>query len=335
MKIALVIDCWAPQVNGVVRTYASTVAELRRMGHAVRVIAPDQFRTMRCPTDSEYRLALGARAGVARALDAFQPDAIHVATEATLGLAARNLCVRRRWPFTTSYTTKLPEYAYARLRIPLRWSYAVMRWFHRPAHAVMVATASLQRELEARRFGNLKRWTRGVDTGLFRLYPKDFLDAPRPILLYAGRVAIEKNIRAFLDLKAPGTKYVVGSGPQAAQLQQAYPQVRFVGRQHGEQLARYYAAADVFVFPSRTDTFGLVMLEALACGVPVAALPVPGPLDVIGASGAGALDEDLATAVERALHLDAAVCRAHAQTFSWEAVAHLFVQNLAPISAQS
>ncbi len=330
MKIALVIDCWAPQVNGVVRTYTTTVAELGRMGHVVRVIAPPAFRTIRCPTDREYRLAVGASAGVARMLDEFQPDAIHVATEASLGLAARNLCVRRHWPFTTSYTTKLPEYAWARLRIPTRWSYAVMRWFHRPAHAVMVATASLQRELEAQRFTRLVRWTRGVDTTLFRPRAKEFLDAPRPILLYAGRVALEKNIRAFLDLQVPGTKYVVGIGPQYEHLRRAYPAVRFAGLQQGEQLARYYAAADVFVFPSHTDTFGLVMLEALACGVPVAAYPVPGPLDVIGTSIAGALDENLAAAVQRALHIDPAVCRAYAQTFSWAAVARLFVQNLVP-----
>jgi glycosyltransferase involved in cell wall biosynthesis len=332
MNIALVIDCWTPQVNGVVRTYTTTVAELRRLQHDVLVIGPDRFRTVRCPTDGEYRLALGAGRAVARLLEAFQPNAVHIATEGPLGLAARNYCLRRGWPFTTSYTTKLPEYAHARLRLPLCWSYAVMRWFHRPARAVMVATATLERELAAQRFTNLTRWTRGVDTTVFRPAAKDFLDAPRPILLYVGRVAVEKNIRAFLDLPVPGTKYVVGSGPQYEQLRRMYPAVRFAGMQHGEQLARHYAAADVFVFPSKTDTFGLVMLEALACGVPVAAYPVPGPLDDIGDAVAGALDEDLTAAVQRALHIPPALCRAHAARFSWTAVATCFVQNLALIS---
>ncbi len=335
MRILIVTDAWLPQVNGVVRTLRATIDELTRMGHCVEVVSPDQFRTLPCPSYPEIRLALVPGRRLARRIAAFAPDAIHLATEGPLGLAARNLCVRRGIPFTSAYATKFPEYIHARVRLPLAWGYGAMRWFHKPSRAVMVATASLQRELEGHGFTHLVRWTRGVDTELFCPRDKAFLNDPRPILLYAGRVAVEKNIEAFLSLDVPGTKYVVGDGPQRAALQRAYPAVRFAGMKHGGELAAYYAAADVFVFPSRTDTFGLVMLEALACGVPVAAYPVTGPLDVINGSGAGVLDNDLSAAVRAALAIPAARCRAFALDYSWRRVAELFLHHLAPISPRS
>lgn len=335
LRILIVTDAWLPQINGVVRTFSATVKHLEQMGHSVRLITPDQFRTVPCPTYPSIRLAVLPGRRVARIISEFNPHAIHIATEGPLGLAARNVCVRRQLPFTTSYATKFPEYIHARVRLPLAAGYAAMRWFHKPSRAVMVATASLQRELEQHGFKNLVRWTRGVDTDLFRPRDKSFLNDLRPILLYAGRVAVEKNIEAFLTLPNSGTKYVVGDGPQCAALQQKFPHVRFVGMKHGEELARYYAAADVFVFPSRTDTFGLVMLEALACGVPVAAYPVTGPLDVINGSGAGVLNEDLALAVQQALTISPDRCREFALQFSWRHVAELFLQNLAIFSPPS
>jgi 1,2-diacylglycerol 3-alpha-glucosyltransferase/glucuronosyltransferase len=331
MKILIVTDAWPPVTSGVVRTYQTTIRHLEMMGHRVDVIAPHQFFTVKCPTDNQQRLALYAGRKTGRLIEASQPDAIHVATEGPLGVAGRNWCVKHSFPFTTSYTTKLPEYFRARGMVPTAWTYAVMRWFHRPASRVMVSTATLQGELEQRGFRNLVRWGRGVDLQLFRPQTKDFLSAPRPILMYVGRVAVEKNIEKFLRLETPGTKYVVGDGPQRKQLMRKYPQVRFVGDQQGEDLARHYAAADVFVFPSRTDTFGLVLLEALASGVPVAAYPVPGPLDVVGNSGVGVLDEDLAMAVRKALQISPDQCRRFAQRFGWHAVTQQFLGNLHPI----
>lgn len=330
MRILLATDAWAPQVNGVVRTLQTTVSHLDRHGHEVRVIEPGMFRTVPCPSYPEIRLAWVPRRAVARWLDEEAPDAIHVATEGPVGMAVRNECVRRRWPFTTSFATKFPEYIQARARVPVGWTYAALRWFHHPSCAVMVATDSVKRELEARGFRNVVRWTRGVDVELFRPGRKDFLQGPRPILLYVGRVAVEKNIEAFLALDIPGTKYVVGDGPQRALLQRRYPSVRFVGMKYDSELAAHYAAADVLVMPSRTETFGLVMLEALACGVPVAAYPVTGPRDVLGDSGAGVMDEDLATAVRQALQISPEVCRQHAMRFSWEQTARMFVTNLHP-----
>ena len=332
LRILIATDAWLPQINGVVRTFTATIKHLEDMGHTVRVISPDQFRTVPCPTYPSIRLALLPGRRIARIFSAFAPHAIHIATEGPIGLAARNICCRRRLPFTTSYATKFPEYIHARIRLPLSSGYAAMRWFHKPSRAVMVATPSLQRDLDARGFRNLVRWTRGVDTELFRPRDKSFLTDPRPILLYAGRVAVEKNIEAFLSLPNPGTKYVVGDGPQLPPLQKKYPSVRFVGMKHGEELARFYAAADVFVFPSRTDTFGLVILEALASGVPVAAYPVTGPLDVINSSGVGVLNENLSLAVQQALTISPTQCRAFALQFSWQRVAELFLNHLALVS---
>jgi glycosyltransferase involved in cell wall biosynthesis len=331
VRIALVSDAWRPQVNGVVRTLTAVTRELVRAGHVVKAITPDLFPTVPCPFYSEIRLAIGARRRMARQLDDFAPDAIHVITEGPLGLAARHYCVRRAIPFTTAYCTRFPEYIAARFGFPAQWSYWLLRRFHSAAAGVMVATDSIRSELAARGFTKLRRWTRGVDTDHFHPAEKSYFQMARPVFLTVGRVALEKNLLAFLDLDLPGSKIVVGDGPQLATLRQRYPLVHFAGFQDEADLVRYYAAADVFVFPSRTDTFGLVMLEALASGVPVAAFPVPGPLDVIGDSGAGCLDDDLKRAALRALEISPTACRDYALTFTWSRCAELFVQNLCPI----
>src|SRR5512138_57339 len=334
MRILLASDAWAPQINGVVRTLSRVRAELEGQGHVFEVICPAQFRTIPCPSYPEIPLALRPGAGLGRRVEAFAPDAIHIATEGPIGLAVRNWCVKRGLPFTTSYHTRFPEYLSARVPVPVGWGYAFMRWFHRPSSGIMVATQSMKRELTAWGFGNLVDWTRGVDTALFRpdLPKVPALEGlPRPIHLYVGRVAVEKNIRAFLELKLPGSKVVVGDGPQRAELQAQFPEVTFAGAHHGEALAAHYASADVFVFPSRTDTFGLVMLEALASGLPVAAYPVPGPLDIVDGVGVGALSEDLGAAVASAIALPREACRAHALNYSWTACAEMFLANLRPL----
>ena len=326
-KFLVVTDAWYPQVNGVVRTLATTGSELEKLGHTVKFIGPNQFRTAPMPGYREIRLALMPRRKLEKLITEYAPDVIHIATEGPLGWAARGICRDRRLVFTTSYHTRFPEYVAKRLPVPCSVSYALLRRFHRWSAAVMVSTPTLSNALASRGFDNLKRWTRGVDTDLFRPRQKDFIADPRPISLYVGRVAVEKDIEAFLDLDVPGTKYVVGTGPLLDTFKRRYPDVRFVGARHGEELARYYAAADVFVFPSRTDTFGLVMLEALASGVPVAAYPVPGPLDVIGDETVGVMDDDLGTAVRKALELDAERCREYALGYSWQAATHQFLSN--------
>jgi glycosyltransferase involved in cell wall biosynthesis len=330
MRILISTDAWAPQVNGVVRTLETLGGELERLGHQVRFVTPQGFRTVPMPTYPEIRLALFARRAVGRVIDAFKPDAIHIATEGPLGLATRRNCMRRGLSFTTSFHTRFPEYIYARFGIPPALPYAGLRWFHGPATAVMVATRTLERDLDARGFKNLRLWSRGVDVELFKPGAKDWLDLPRPVFLYVGRVAIEKSVEDFLKLDLPGSKMVVGDGPQLAELRVKYPQVRFTGPKFGPELARYYAASDVFVFPSRTDTFGLVVLEALASGLPVAAYPVQGPNDIIGANTVvGALSEDLGAAARQALTLDGGACRRFALDFSWDACARQFLTNLA------
>jgi glycosyltransferase involved in cell wall biosynthesis len=329
MQLALVTDAWLPQTNGVVRTLFTTVNHLRSDGVQVQVIHPGDFRTVPCPTYPEIRLALFAGRAVARRLDALDPDAIHVATEGPLGLAARNWCIRRGRAFTTAYHTQFPEYVRARAPVPLACGYAAMRWFHRAACRTLVATPSMQAQLERRGFTNIARWSRGVDSDLFRPRDKRTLDLPRPVWLYLGRVAVEKGIDEFLRLDLPGSKLVIGDGPARAQLERAHPDAHFAGFQHGEELARHVAACDVFVFPSRTDTFGLVLLEAMACGLPVAAYPVTGPLDVVVNGVTGVLDEDLRAAALRCLDLDPAHCRAHALRYSWEACTRQFRSALA------
>lgn len=329
MRLALVTDAWLPQVNGVVRTLGHTVREIERAGHEVVVISPADFRTVPCPTYPEIRLSVFAGRAVRRRLDALVPDAVHIATEGPLGLAARNWCVRRGWPFTTAYHTQFPEYVRARFPIPLAWSYAAVRWFHGRASRTLVTTPSMQRLLESHGLRHLALWGRGVDTNLFRPRDRQFLDLPRPIWLYFGRVSVEKGIEDFLRLDLPGTKLVVGDGPACESLRRRYPAAVFAGYRHGEDLAAHIAACDVFVFPSRTDTFGLVLLEAMACGVPVAAYPVTGPVDVVVDGVTGILDEDLQRAALAALRLDPAACRAHAVAHSWEASTRQFLTALA------
>jgi glycosyltransferase involved in cell wall biosynthesis len=329
LRILIVTDAWSPQVNGVVRTLETLGEELRKLGHAVQFVTPKDFTTFPMPTYPEIRLSLYPGPRIRKLIEEFQPDAVHIATEGTLGLAARNFCVRTKRPFTTSLHTKFPEYVHARFRVPVRWTYALMRWFHARALAVMVATPTLREELTERGFKNLRMWSRGVDTARFRPGPKAWLDLPRPVFLYVGRVAVEKNIEAFLNLDLAGSKLVIGDGPQMAELQQRFPRVTFAGPKFGADLARYYAASDVFVFPSRTDTFGLVVLEALASGVPVAAFPVLGPKDIIAEAPVGALSEDLREAALRALTMRPEDCRAFAEGFSWRACTEQFLGNLA------
>ncbi len=334
MRIAMVTDAWYPQINGVVRTLNRVREELAAGGHDFTVISPSDFKTFPCPTYPEIRLAVTPGREVSRLLEAAEPQAIHLPTEGPLGMAARRYCLNRRLPFTTSYHTRFPEYLSARVPVPLSWGYSFMRWFHRPSAGVMVATPSLKRELGERGFDSLRQWSRGVDLSLFHPRPDEppILELAKPVFLYVGRVAVEKNIEAFLKLDLPGSKLVVGGGPQLESLQRNYPEAHFVGPKEGETLARHYVLGDVFVFPSRTDTFGLVMLEAMASGLPVAAYPVTGPLDVIGKGGAGVLDEDLGKAALAALEIDPAVPRAYAEGFSWRSCAEQFMGHLAPFA---
>jgi glycosyltransferase involved in cell wall biosynthesis len=313
------------------------------LGHEPVFITPDQYRSIPCPTYPEIRLALRPGPLLARTIEANQPCAIHIATEGPLGWAARRYCLKRRLPFTTAYHTKFPEYIRARFRVPLKLSYRLIRRFHAPASTIMVATQTIQSELENRGFLRIRRWSRGVDTTIFRPRPWDEIlaiaphlkDLPKPIHLYVGRVAVEKNIQAFLSANLTGSKLVVGDGPQLDELRRKYPEVMFTGAKMGEELAVHYAAASVFVFPSRTDTFGLVLLEALASGVPVAAYPVPGPLDVIGDTPVGVLSEDLAEAARKAVGISPELCRAHALSFSWQACTQQFIDNLEPFDPKT
>lgn len=333
LKIVIVSDAAPPQVNGVVRTLGELKRNLTAMGHEVISITPELFNTVPMPSYPEIRLALFPGRKLARMIEAVNPNAIHIATEGPLGLAARNYCVRRNLPFSTSFHTRFGEYLYARTGFPLNWSYAFLRWFHAKATSIMVATPSLQAELEGRGFGKPFIWSRGVDTELFRPRPElageHYLDLPRPVYLYVGRVAVEKNIEAFLDLDLIGSKMVVGDGPRLEHLRKRHPEAHFAGPLFGEELAKAYAAADCFVFPSKTDTFGLVLIEALAAGTPVAAYPVQGPLDVIGDAPVGVLDNDLGVACRKALGIAPDACRAFATGFSWEACTRQFLANLA------
>jgi glycosyltransferase involved in cell wall biosynthesis len=340
LRILIATDAWHPQVNGVVRTLEMTAADLRARGHEVRFVTPEGRTTWPCPSYPDIRLTLAPWRPVIDALDNFRPDAIHIATEGPIGLAMRRQCIRRGLVFTSAYHTRFPEYVQARLGFSKALAYRYVRWFHRPSAAVMVATQSVEAELEAQGITHLKRWSRGVDTDVFAphladpdAFPASASDpdgqpASRPIFLYVGRVASEKNIDAFLKLNLPGCKVVVGDGPERAHLERLYPEAVFMGARHGADLARLYASADVFVFPSKTDTFGLVVLEALASGLPVAAFPVPGPLNVIGTAPVGVLAEDLEYAALECLKIDRAACRRHAEQFSWSRAAGQFLENL-------
>jgi glycosyltransferase involved in cell wall biosynthesis len=332
-RILIVTDAWLPQVNGVVRTLQAVRAELEKEGHRVEVISPELFRSIPCPTYAEIRLALATRRAVGARIEAFAPDSLHIATEGPLGLAARRWCLKRDYAFTTAYHTQFPQYLAKRTKLPPRLFWRYITWFHRPAHAVMASTATLRAELHANGLAATRLWGRGVDLDCFR---PDMAAHPalaglaRPIQLYVGRVAVEKNIEAFLASPHPGSKIVVGDGPALAGLRRKYPEARFLGALRGDLLAAAYAGADVFVFPSRTDTFGLVMIEALACGTPVAAYPVPGPIDVLN-EAVGAMDEDLAAATAAALTRDRAACAAYGGAFNWQASARQFRGALVPL----
>ena len=338
MRILLATDAWEPQVNGVVRTLTRVVSEMRAMGHSVEVISPDQFKTFPLPTYPEIKLAVGAYERAQERFKSFEPEAIHIATEGPIGLAARRICVEWKLPFTTSYHTKFPEYVSARLPVPLQAGSAYMRWFHRPSGRLMVATPTMRDELTRHGFRNISPWARGVDTVMFHTRrdgdPDMFEGLARPIWLNVGRIAVEKNIEAFARLDLPGTKVLVGDGPQREELAARYPELHFTGALHGEALSAAYACADVFCFPSLTDTFGLVILESMAAGTPVAAYPAPGPIDIIPGSNAGALavtpTEGLREACLEALKCDRATVRAFAEKFSWRVCAEEFVRNLQP-----
>lgn len=339
MKITLVTDAWSPQVNGVVTTLVELVREVQAAGHEVEVIHPGLFRTRPCPGYAGIDLAVRPAKELARRLDALAPDAIHIATEGPLGWAARRYCLRHKLAFTTAYHTRFPEILQAALRMPLSWGYALFRHFHRPSSGVLVPTQGVLRLLQQRGFQNLRPWTHGVDLRLFPYHDTVLRhpalgDLPRPVALYVGRVSYEKNIEAFLSLDMPGSKIVCGVGPLEASLKARHPRVRWLGILPRDQLAQVYAAADVFVMSSRSETFGLVMLEAMACGTPVAAYPVDGPLEVLGqhegrAQG-GVLDEDLQQACYRALAVPRHAARQRAEAFSWAQASHEFLGHLVP-----
>jgi glycosyltransferase involved in cell wall biosynthesis len=331
MRILIATDAWHPQVNGVVRTLTSLARSASALGAEVDFLTPDGFPSLAVPTYPGLRVALPKRREIARRIEAASPDAIHIATEGPIGWAVRAYCRRRKLAFTTSYTTRFPEYIAVRSIIPASVSYAVLRHFHAAAAITMIATASLRQELSARGFRKLGTWTRGVDTDLFTPDDPAELDLPRPIFMTVGRVAVEKNLEAFLALDLPGSKVVIGDGPQRAVLERRYPKARFLGEKTGKDLTSHLAAADVFVFPSLTDTFGVVQLEALACGTPVAAFPVTGPLDVIADHPVGALDTDLRSACIRALGISRELCRSFALERSWENSARQFIGNLSAL----
>lgn len=333
MRVLIATDAWSPQVNGVVRTLTSLARTARGLGVNVEFLSPDGFPTVPVPTYPGLRLAVPSRRRIARRIEEARPDAIHIATEGPIGHFARAYCIRRGRPFTTSYTTRFPEYIAARAPIPESWIYAALRRFHAAATVTMVATPSLMSELRERGFSNLGMWTRGVDTDLFR--PDRAIDPgfPRPIFVSLGRVAVEKNLDAFLSLDLPGTKVVIGKGPMETELKRRFPEARFLGQLENGTLAAHLAAADVFVFPSRTDTFGVVQLEALASGVPIAAFPVTGPKDVIADNPIGALDEDLRSACLRALQISREACRAFASRYSWENSARQFIEHVRKVAA--
>ena len=328
MRLLIATDAWRPQINGVVRSLEYMIEQAPALGAEVAVLTPDAFRSVPMPGYPEIRLSLATPGAASTAIRRFGATHIHIATEGPIGLAVRWACLREGRSFTTSYHTRFPEYLAARAPVPARWSYGALRRFHNAGCGTLVSTPSLERDLKARGFRRLLRWTRGVDTELFRPRPDADLGLPRPIFLFVGRVAVEKNLPAFLALDLPGTKVVVGDGPARAELEARYPDARFLGALSGRPLAEVYAAADVFVFPSLTDTFGIVLLEALASGLPVAGYPVMGPQDVIGGSGCGVLDHDLRLAALGALRISLERCRAYGETFTWRESARQFFGSI-------
>jgi len=335
MKVLVATDAWRPQVNGVVRTLGSLARAAAKLGVEIEFLSPDGFSTFPVPTYPGLRLALPSAKRIAERVERAKPDAIHVATEGPIGYAVRSYCLRAGRPFTTSYTTRFPEYIAARSPIPEAWIYGILRRFHAAAAVTMVATPSLMKELSGRGFANLGMWTRGVDVDLFRPDRAIDLDFPRPIFMSVGRVAVEKNLPAFLALDLPGTKVVIGAGPQEAELKRRFPGTKFLGQLDNGILAAHLAAADVFVFPSLTDTFGIVQLEALASGVPIAAFPVTGPRDVIGNNPIGVLNEDLHSACMQALWISRESCREFALRYSWENSARQFIAHARKVAASA
>lgn len=333
MRIVIVTDAWEPQVNGVVRTLQSVKRVLEAQGHKILVISPERFYSVPCPTYPEIRLAMVRSRTIGDLLDEFSPHAVHLATEGPVCVAARRWCLKHDFPFTTAYHTQFPDYVEARSGVPAEWVWRYIRWFHAPAQSILASTPSIRAALVAHGLTQVRHWGRGVDLASFRpgLTPHPAMaELQGPVQLYVGRVAIEKNLEAFLACGHPGTKVVVGDGPARAALEAKYPDARFLGPLFGAELASAYAAADVFVFPSRTDTFGLVMIEALACGTPVAAYPVTGPVDIL-TPATGAMDEDLGAAIAMALTRDRADCAAYGRSFTWEASAAQFLAALVPI----
>jgi glycosyltransferase involved in cell wall biosynthesis len=334
MRILIATDAWHPQVNGVVRTLTMTAEAARASGVEISFLTPQSFRTVALPSYPDLRLALPGPAKIAGLIDQARPDSIHIATEGPIGVAVRRYCRKRGLAFTSSFHTRFPEYVSARLPIPESWIWSALRWFHGASRAVMAATPALAEELCGRGFHNVVVWPRGVDAKLFR--PRPIASGlPRPVFLSVGRIAVEKNLEAFLDLDLPGTRLIVGDGPARVDLMRKYPDAVFPGALHGEALAEAYASADVFVFPSRTDTFGLVLLEALASGLPVAAFPVAGPRDVIGSADVGCLSEDLHFACLAALKIPSQRCRAFAVRQTWEASARAFVSNISDVGCET
>lgn len=332
MRVLLATDAWSPQINGVVTTLTTMVKHLRDCGHEVEVIAVGDYPSIPLPNYPEIKLSIWLR-GLKKRIEDFMPDAIHIATEGPIGKFVRRYCLKHGYVFTTSFHTRFPEYINERLPIPLEWTYPWIRDFHKPAFRTLVPTATLLGDLHKRGFRHMQVWGRGVDTNLFSPQNCHELDYPRPIMLNVGRVAAEKNLQAFLDVQFEGTKIVVGDGPLLSTLKQKYPDVVFAGAKRGTDLAGYYAAADVFVFPSKTDTFGLVMIEAMAAGTPVAAYPVTGPVDVIENGVTGIMHENLEQAIESALTLAPGVCREKALERSWDIIARQFVHALMPINS--
>lgn len=332
LRIVIATDAWKPQLNGVVRTLETLGDILSAFGNEVRYITPNEFQSLPLPSYPEIRLSLLPNRRVSKIINEFKPDAIHIATEGPIGRAARRFCKRRGYPFTTSFHTRFPEYAAERWRVPISWGYAVLKDFHKDGDAMMVATPGLMDELRDRGFDNMKLWQRGVDLQQFAPGDRALFDhLSRPVFLYVGRLAVEKSVEDFLAIDLPGSKVIVGEGPQRAELEARYPGAHFLGPKFGAELTACYAAADVFVFPSRTDTFGLVNVEALACGVPVAAYPVRGPLEILDGApaGCGAMNEDLKAACLAAYeNRDASACRLWAENFSWDAATRQFVTNL-------
>jgi glycosyltransferase involved in cell wall biosynthesis len=330
-RLLIATDAFAPQINGVAKTLEATIKVLSARGIAVEVLHPGRFRTIPLPGYAEIPLALPRLETIRNVLAAFEPTHIHIATEGPIGWAMRRICIRNGHTFTTAFHTSFPEYLRARLPVPLRWTYALMRRFHARSSAIMVATASIERRLQRRGFDKIVRWGRGVDLGAFTPdapAPIEYANLSKPVFLSVGRLAREKNLDAFLALDLPGTKVVVGDGPDRARLESRYPSALFLGAKPHEELAPYMAHADVFVFPSRTDTFGLVQIEALACGLPVAAFPVAGPIDVITSTAVGHLSDDLQDACLSAMACDRNACRAYAETFRWERMADAFLTAL-------